>query len=289
MVVNNSTPITIDQGHTDHIMLMSDLHLLSSNCNTKAIKADLELARANNARILINGDVFDFILPGDAKRFALSATRDVGMRNDLINAAVDEAVKLLQPYGDLLDVVGMGNHETHVEKKHSVDAISLLVGRLRAEGSSVEHGDICGWYRRRYLYSKSKTKSWTLRLFRHHGVGASSPTTKGIGDFSRMLTYVDGSVDIMWLGHKHNRFVDTMERHGMKMNGTPYVRSTLCVMTGSYLNLHPQQTSSDILSRGRKSNYASEVNMAPQTKGGILIGVRPNDDGSLSLSAHLNI
>jgi len=38
-----------------------------------ALKYDLERMAASNCRIGINGDVFDFILPSDLKRFDLDA------------------------------------------------------------------------------------------------------------------------------------------------------------------------------------------------------------------------
>jgi UDP-2,3-diacylglucosamine pyrophosphatase LpxH len=53
--------------------LLSDLHFGASSMCKPALKYDLDRMAEAECRIAINGDVFDFILPSDMKRFDLDA------------------------------------------------------------------------------------------------------------------------------------------------------------------------------------------------------------------------
>ena len=68
MVVVQPPHRTFAPGTESPYLLMSDLHLGSACCDVGAIQSDLRRAKDLDARVLINGDVFDAILPGDRKR-----------------------------------------------------------------------------------------------------------------------------------------------------------------------------------------------------------------------------
>ena len=69
-----------------------------------ALKYDLERMAASNCRIGINGDVFDFILPSDLKRFDLDALDRELLQGGLkpIDAAIEMAYEFLKPYAPVL-------------------------------------------------------------------------------------------------------------------------------------------------------------------------------------------
>ena len=251
-----------------HLMLMSDLHLGSAFTDEDAIVEDLKTARRYNARILLNGDVFDAIVPSDKKRYNPTAIHPrLRNRADVLNAAVDFASDLLKPYADLIDVIGVGNHETASEKYHAADPVSMLIRDLKGD---IVHGGYCGYYVWRATYAKSQRQIWTLKVRYHHGSGGASPVTKGITDFQRMRSWI-GDADVITVGHKHNKMAvpDTRERLS---NGNRVVYDPmLCVMTGAYLDTYRQQD--NIMETGRQANYASDWNVAPQPKGGILLEV----------------
>lgn len=94
--------------------LLSDLHLGSAHADEGLIREELEEARLNRDRVLINGDVFDLILPTDSKRFQPHVVhpRFQGAP-DLINKVLDFATDFLEPYADRIDMIGSGNHECH--------------------------------------------------------------------------------------------------------------------------------------------------------------------------------
>ena len=83
-----------------------------------ALKYDLERMANADCKIAINGDVFDFILPSDLKRFDLDALDKELLVKGLkpIDAAIEMAYEFLKPYAHLIEYIGIGNHEAHVAK-----------------------------------------------------------------------------------------------------------------------------------------------------------------------------
>jgi len=71
--------------HQQVLCLMSDLHLDASDHDRDLLIADLERARALNARVSINGDIFDAILPSDRKRHHPAVMAAAPDRDDLLN------------------------------------------------------------------------------------------------------------------------------------------------------------------------------------------------------------
>ena len=65
-----------------------------------ALKYDLDRMAEAECRIAINGDVFDFILPSDMKRFDLDALDRELLQQGVkpIDAAIEMAYEFLKPY-----------------------------------------------------------------------------------------------------------------------------------------------------------------------------------------------
>lgn len=260
-----------------YFMLMSDLHIGSAFTSMAKIKEDLETARRYNARILINGDVFDAILPSDRKRFNPNVLSEaLRGRADVLNAALDMAVTLLSPYADLIDVIGVGNHDTALEKHHSVDLVLLLVERLNTlvDGADVRYGGYTGYYA---VTPPDNIKGARFVFYYHHGSGGDSPITKGIGDFQRKLAWVSDA-NVIWMGHKHHRYADKMMRQKLCKSGRISHIEVLCVMSGAYSDTYTQQTQADVMQRGRAASYASDWGGAPRMKGGVLVRINGSHD-----------
>lgn len=93
---------------------LSDLHLGSSHTDYGLLQQDLDRCKREGGRVLINGDVFDLILPGDHKRFRQDALHfRLWGCTDLHNKVLDWAVELLEPLAPQIDMIGCGNHECH--------------------------------------------------------------------------------------------------------------------------------------------------------------------------------
>src|SRR5215510_5208427 len=106
----NTVHLPSEFGQTHWRFICSDLHIESPECMLSKFQEDADVARKVNARILVNGDVFDSIWPGD-KRFTLSCIRkELRQSDDIFHAICDYGVKVLEPYAPWIDFIGHGNH-----------------------------------------------------------------------------------------------------------------------------------------------------------------------------------
>lgn len=258
------------------LMLMSDLHIGSAGVDYGRLEKDLKAARMADARILLNGDVLDLILPMDRKRFDPRGLHSsLRGRADVLNGQMEMALRILSPYADLIDVVGAGNHETAAEKYHSADPSRVLVHELRQAGSLCDYGGYEGWYRVQIVRPETR-RYWSWRMRYHHGMGGAAPVTKGMIDFARFSGWVEGA-DCLWVGHKHNRFIDWGRREYLTAQGSVRHRDVLHVMTGSYYPGRSAQSHEDAMAHGRSGGWAHDSGFAPQAMGGHLLELRPGD------------
>lgn len=259
-------------GHPAGFTLQSDVHIGSADVNYDGLKHEIREAESNNDRVLINGDLFDCILPKDHKRFRPDALcLELQGRSDVLDAALDMAVELYRPVAGRIDMVGLGNHESAVEKYHGSDMIARFI---RALGGQAQYGGYTGFVDYRFRQPKHpQSNSRRFVLYYHHGGGGSAPVTKGMIDFSRKQ-WVDA--DVVWLGHKHNRLVDsTPLRMRCPMDGdSPIMDKTINIMTGGYMDVYDGQTHEDVMQRGRKASYASDWGLPPQASGGVRVLVK---------------
>ena len=286
MVACRPEPISYQPDSVAGFTLMSDLHIGAPHIDYPLINRELEKAKAKGDRVLINGDVFDMILLGDKKRFRGDVLHPrLQGRNNVVTAAVQWGAEILAPYADMIDMIGVGNHETAVERFHSVDPIELLLYELEKALPAnakhvIHHGGYCGFvdYRFRYRGAGGKNKSddstggkrWVI--YYHHGGGASAPVTKGMIDFSRKDVFIDA--DLLWLGHKHNRWNAHVCKISCPLVGDDVlVRDVRHIMTGAYQKTYVGQSQKSIRKDGRRSNYAADAGLAPQGMGGARVEI----------------
>ena len=244
--------------------LLSDLHFGASSMCKLALKYDLDRMAEAECRIAINGDVFDFILPSDMKRFDLDALDRELLQQGVkpIDAAIEMAYEFLKPYAHLIEFIGIGNHEAHVSKRHHIDVMSILLYRLnQLSNVNVKAGGWCGYWNISLIRQSCRTG---FTMYRHHGAGGAAPVTKGIIDFQRMMSWL-GDVDGIWIGHKHNKFVDLATKmHYNPVKNTSKSKQVTCVMTGSYLSTYGTE-------EGTAPSYAQAWNLSPQQMGGVIL------------------
>lgn len=216
------------------LCLMSDLHVDSANHDREQLIEDLESAKRIQARISINGDTVDAILPSDRKRHHPAVGRHDPERDDVINQIVRQAVEVLTPYADLIDVISPGNHERSVLKYHHVDITSMIAGALNVHRSPDLPSIHVGSYRGFQVY-RLGTESRSIRtfvIFRHHGLGGSAPVTGGALDLDRIRK--DFDADLYWIGHKHQSIQRAYSRYAVSSHGTVYERRQRAVMSAGY-------------------------------------------------------
>ena len=284
LIVCRPNPIPYKHGDVIGFRLMSDLHIGAPNVDYDLVEKELKDARDKGDRILLNGDLVDMILPKDIKRFDPSHVhpRLLG-RGDVVNAQIDWACEILLPYADLIDMVGLGNHETAVTKHHNIDPTSIIVYRLQ-NASSPEHiihyGGYGGFvdYRLREKGRKDGSGQRFIIYFTH-GSGGGAPVTKGMIDLHRTGWVNDA--DVIWKGHRHVRVSTHIQAISCPITGhEPRVREIRQIITGSYFDTYRGQTQKSIRETGRRANWAADNAFAPQGKGGARITLQMRRSGN---------
>lgn len=245
------------------ITLISDLHIGAANVDYDLIKKELDVAFKNNDRILLGGDILDLILPSDHKRFLPSVlhTRLQG-RNDVLNAAVEWAVEILSPYATLIDVIGVGNHETAIEKLASFDPVAAIIQQLQqvvGRGSQIHHAG----YQSYIKYKLPKGQQYVI--WYHHGSGKSGKTHLEIKKLMDQAQVFEA--DLYWSGHSHCK-ANIVESRVICGESGLLTRDVRCLITGGYLMTYGDQDQQEIKSRGRRSNYAADQALRPHGLGG---------------------
>lgn len=263
---------TFDEPH--YRFLCSDLHIGSAYADTRRIVADLSVAKAADARVLINGDVFDAIGPGD-KRFAASALSKAARgQDDVTRAVVQEAADLLRPFASIIDVIGIGNHEEAYIRRCNTDLVGLLLDTLNrglekdGDPHRIAHGGIQGYIRTRFRLDGASSRI-THHLLYQHGSGGDSPVTKGAIDAYRRLVNFD--YDCLTFGHKHNQTFGKDAFLYVNRFGRVRQRERCYVQSASYLWNYRRTTQSDPLAY----SYAESKHHAPKPLGGLFLVLTP--------------
>lgn len=182
------------------LYLFSDLHIGSSYFAEDLFKEHIKRAASENARIIINGDVFDAILLKDPRFGFEKVDRRLTSSSDMIGEALKLAVELLKPYAEYIDVICCGNHELTVLEKNNFDLIKSLVTSLREINKNIQYGGYSGIVQ--YLFvSKDRKRRIPLNILYHHGWGAGVKT-RGLSHFDTLLSYFE-NIDIFLVGHLH--------------------------------------------------------------------------------------
>lgn len=269
--------VPCEEGQPYRRLLMSDLHYGHPNADKRRIRADLDAARRLNARVLINGDVFDAIQKRDKRYSPSQLDKMVQGKDDLAKALVEMVGGELGPYADLIDVIGVGNHEEAWTRQTSTCLVGMLLDRLNAElekqGSAhrIRHGGIQGYIRTRFKFSAAGNPAGTVShdLLYQHGAGGDAPVTKGAIDASRRLINFD--YDCLTFGHKHNKTEGEDTYLYLSTTGKLRQRERIYIQTGSYLWNYKRTTQADPL----RYSYAESGHHAPKPLGGKFLVLVP--------------
>jgi len=265
--------------------LFSDLHIDSTSFAKAAFIKDADKYQSMGARIFINGDVFDSILPTDHKRY--SRGNDDFNEDAQINARIDYAVKILKPYVNNIDFIGIGNHEVSAVKYDHVDLIKLLVSELaRYRDSSlpaIQRGGYQGFLRLWFRDGSGATRQYVI--YREHGKGGASPVTKGTINIQRLhTTFV---ADLFWLGHTHTSIAENSEWTIYPDNSGKIIKKQKrSVITAGYNEGFIQRDlTGDTLYR---SSFPEEKFLAPTGIGSALLHINvPSGHGTCEVNAEI--
>jgi hypothetical protein len=252
-----------------NIFLCSDIHLENPDHNRDLLHKEMKNAVKKNADILIGGDLFDAILPGDRKRYTPSHTKYED-QDAIINAMLTEAVELFTPYAKNIKVILCGNHDDCLTKYHAIDLVALLIYELnKLEGVNIEYLGYSGFIRYQFKYAKGAFQQ-SYDIYASHGTGGGAVITKGVIGINRQMTA--NIADLYWSGHTHTKVLLPDEICAyIDQNGNIRSKSRKGIITGAYLYPVKQQKTT----RGNKPNsynvdYGDKMR-SYQSSGGMML------------------
>ena len=249
----------------------SDLHLDSQTHNRKEFISDIEEARARNAKVFIGGDTAELIFPTDLKRYARG--RDSGDYDDKLGETTRYVYETLKPYYDMIEWIGMGNHEESTLKYNNYDLIRsvitlLNVDREKAGLSMIHHGGYKSFIRIQFHINDERVRK--MDILHYHGKGGGAPVTKGMIDINRLRS--DYDADIYWLGHKHTEITDKIRRIRLNGANVPIVREQRAFFTAGYQESSLHEDYND---HGYIRNF-EDRQLSTTSMGNALLNVRLN-------------
>lgn len=220
MVISmDALPFTVEQKAANVLVVRTDIssvvgweqwHLFSSdrhhdNCRSlwDLEKRHLEEAKERRAGIFDFGDLFCAMQGKYDKRSDLSQCRPEHQQGRYLDELVTTAADFYNPYAWLWVLLGIGNHELSILKKHETHLTERLAERLRVAGSSVCVGGTAGWVR--FTFVRGGAQYQSFRMYYHHGYGGGGPVTRGVIHTNRMAVYLPDA-DIVVSGHTHDAY-----------------------------------------------------------------------------------
>lgn len=214
-------------------LLISDLHWDNPKCDRDLLKQHLDQALKEDAKIIMNGDVFCLMQGAYDPRKNKNDIRPEHNVANYLDAVVNTAVEWFKPYAKNILLVGYGNHETSILKRHETDITDRFVSALNfAAGSQVQKGGYSGWLTINYN-PKNNHNTGSYRMHYMHGYGGGAPVTKGTIQHNRMSTSIEGA-DLIWMGHVHNDYEVTYSTTYLDGKHNIKYKDILMVRTPSY-------------------------------------------------------
>lgn len=210
----------IAQGWEQWVLLSADRHHDNVYCDRALEKKHLDQAKRRNAIILDFGDLFCAMQGKYDPRSNMDDIRPEDVGQDYLDRIVTHAAEFFGPYAENWLLIGRGNHETNIRKRHGTDLTSNLVHRLNADyGARCHVGGYGGWVR--FMFRIHKTKQHSVNLKYHHGAGGGGPVTRGVIQTNRQAVYLPDA-DIVVNGHTHDSWYVPIARERLSSQGRVY-------------------------------------------------------------------
>lgn len=184
----------------------SDIHFDSKMCQRELLKKHLDHTIEMGGFAFLYGDIFDVM---GTFRDPRSKPQDIRpeyfTQKPYLDSIVEDAFEFFRPYKDIILLIGRGNHETNIQKRHDTDLLDRLAFMLRQDGGVTVTGGYSGYVI--YCFSLYNTNRVSQRLAYHHGGGGNAQRSKGILH-SQLDAMVYSDADIIVSGHDHNKLHD---------------------------------------------------------------------------------
>ena len=202
-------------------LLISDLHWDNPKCDRNLLTKHLKQAQERGAKIIVNGDFFDFMQGKYDPRRSKKDILPEHNKPNYIDAVIEDAVQWWTPYAKDILLIGYGNHETGIIKSLETDPLQRFVDLLNmSAGSSVQVGGYGGVVDFKITMSHGGNRSSVVMKY-YHGTGGGGAVTKGVIQDQRMIAMMEG-YDIIWMGHVHELYhhtnmIESYDAHQKKL------------------------------------------------------------------------
>jgi len=214
------------------VLCQSDEHQDNPDCDRALLKAHHELALERQAPILKYGDFFCAMQGKYDKRSDKSKVREEHQGGDYLDALVRTGADLLEPYAHHIVMLGRGNHEEAIHRRHETDITERTCERLRERtGAPVQAGGYGGWVRFQFELEKGGGRRSVLAHY-FHGAGGGGPVTKGVIQTNRRQDSI--YADIYLGGHVHEGWVLRRNRATLNAGNRVVHESGIHICTPGY-------------------------------------------------------
>ena len=190
-------------GSSFRMGMFSDIHWDNPKCDWNLLKRDLDYCLKNDIPIMFNGDTYCLMQGAFDFRKMKSDIRPEHNNARYFDSIVETAVDFFLPYAHLMTVIGYGNHETSIIKRHETDIIQRFVTLLNYKaGSNVMTGGYGGWLIVTQLVKASSNATQATKIKYFHGSGGGGLVTKGALNLTRAMEMYEG-YDVFTMGHIH--------------------------------------------------------------------------------------
>ena len=181
--------ITIDaqverSGDVLWMLLRSDAHHDSRQCDRALERKHLELAKERGALILDFGDVFDGMQTRTDPRRRTRDLKAEHLEKSYLNAIVNGAAADYAKFAPQWVMIGEGNHEQAIQKYSDYCVTSGLISLLNTpeNGGNVLAGGYEGYVRVRFKWPAANTRarSESFLIYYTHGSGGGARRSKGV-------------------------------------------------------------------------------------------------------------
>lgn len=220
-------------GYFLKLLGLTDIHFDSKHCDRKLLKRHLEEAKEKGAKVFINGDLLDVM---GCHKDPRSKGQDIrpeyldGERGYL-DLVVDDVVKFLTPYKDMILFMGYGNHETAIMKHRDTDVIRRVVNALNADGTNILISQYDGVAKFSFSYKGEGVR--TFIMYHHHGYGGNAKRSKGVLNVDLNGQFFPFA-DLVFTGHIHQSWHVPIDAMHLKSNCEVVAKTQHHVCGGHY-------------------------------------------------------
>ena len=214
-----------------YFLLSSDRHHDNAHADHALERKHLDLAVERGAGIVDVGDMHCAMQGKFDKRSDLTACRPEQQEGRYIDSLVECAADFYAPYAENFVVIGTGNHETSILKRHETDLTERTCERMSAiSGHKVHSGGYGGWVR--FVVKINNTnRQCNMKYF--HGSGGGGPVTRGVIQTNRMAV-IFPQANIIVSGHTHDQWIVPIAREKLYKSGKVGMDEALHVRCGTY-------------------------------------------------------